>query len=96
MYHAVAHAHHVRITVRGSEPQRQTFQCFDAIANIAVQVLVDEDPPLGIPGGKAWRGGDAFDLAARFEAPVLLVRSLVDAKLQARRTSVQHQRVVIH
>ena len=49
-----------------------------------VQPLVGDDAAGAVLGGESRRRADALDLTARFEAPGVGLRSLVDAELEAR------------
>src|SRR6187399_1698271 len=96
MHDAMTDAENRRTLVLPAQPGRERVERSASVAHRGTQRLLANRCSALVLRHESRRRADAFDLAARGQAPRLGGRSLIDAELQARRACVQHQRVVIH
>jgi hypothetical protein len=94
MDHAMSDAKYTRARVFRLQPRGESIDRFASITRTGT--LVYQALAIGILHAQMRRRADAFDLPARFEAPAFTFRPLKNGKLQARRSGIEHQRIVVH
>src|SRR5262249_53730389 len=83
-------------SITGPEPGSNGFECFTTASAAAFQLLVYENLPISIASQQPWRGPDTFHQTLRRQTPGAARVLLIDAELQAGRTGVEYECVVVH
>ena len=96
MHDAMADAQHARAGVAFAEPSGEHAERRAPIANRCIQRVVGQLRTRVVLGRETRRCSDPVDLAARLQTPGLLAGPAIHAELQARRTGIEDECVVVH
>src|SRR5262249_14386341 len=96
MNHAMADAQDLRAGVFRSQPDSEGIDSIASVADRVRQLFVSELLSVSASHGQSGRCTDTLDLAPRPQPPMLFPRPLEHAELEARRTCIQYQSIIVH